>query len=64
MKVSLNGTLVEADAARIDPRDRGFTLSDGVFEKPEQREEVIRLFRKGQEVYRKIAAEGRAPARP
>ena len=32
MKISLNGVLVEADAARIDPRDRGFTLSDGVFE--------------------------------
>ena len=35
----------------------------GEFQKLEHREEVIRLFRKGQDVYRKIAAEGRAPAR-
>lgn len=32
MKVSLNGVVCDADAARIDPRDRGFTLGDGVFE--------------------------------
>ena len=32
MKVSLNGVLVDAEDARIDPRDRGFTLGDGVFE--------------------------------
>ena len=30
--VWLNGDLVAADAARIDPRDRGFLLGDGVFE--------------------------------
>ena len=28
----LNGGLVAAEAARIDPADRGFTLGDGVFE--------------------------------
>lgn len=28
----LNGELVEADRARIDPGDRGFTLGDGLFE--------------------------------
>lgn len=28
----LNGTLVDAGAARIDPSDRGFTLGDGLFE--------------------------------
>jgi branched-chain amino acid aminotransferase len=32
MIVSVNGVLSEADEARIDPRDRGFTLADGVFE--------------------------------
>lgn len=32
MKVWLNGTLVEADEARISPLDRGFLLGDGVFE--------------------------------
>ena len=32
MTVWLNGALVEADAARIDPSDRGFTLGDGLFE--------------------------------
>ena len=32
MKLWLNGTIVEQDAARIDPADRGFTLGDGVFE--------------------------------
>jgi branched-chain amino acid aminotransferase len=30
--VWLNGALVAADVARIDPADRGFTLGDGVFE--------------------------------
>lgn len=29
---SLNGTLVPADDSRLDPRDRGFTLGDGLFE--------------------------------
>lgn len=32
MKVSLNGEIMEADAARIAPDDRGFTLGDGLFE--------------------------------
>ena len=32
MIVWLNGELVPADEARIDPRDRGFLLGDGVFE--------------------------------
>jgi branched-chain amino acid aminotransferase len=32
MKISINGVITDGDAARIDPRDRGFTLSDGVFE--------------------------------
>ena len=32
MKVWLDGHIVEADAARIDPRDRGFTLGDGLYE--------------------------------
>jgi branched-chain amino acid aminotransferase len=30
--VWLNGALLAADSARIDPADRGFTLGDGVFE--------------------------------
>jgi branched-chain amino acid aminotransferase len=32
MKCSLNGALLSADAARIDPADRGLLLGDGVFE--------------------------------
>ena len=32
MKISINGTITDDTAARIDPRDRGMTLSDGVFE--------------------------------
>ena len=32
MIVSINGVLTTAEDARIDPRDRGFTLGDGVFE--------------------------------
>lgn len=32
MKVYLNGALVAAGEARIDPADRGFTLGDGLFE--------------------------------
>ena len=32
MPVWLNGRIVEEDAARIDPRDRGFLLGDGLFE--------------------------------
>jgi branched-chain amino acid aminotransferase len=30
--VWLNGALIDADAARLDPTDRGFTLGDGLFE--------------------------------
>ncbi|MFO1073937.1 MAG: aminotransferase class IV [Geminicoccaceae bacterium] len=32
MPVWLNGRIVEEEAARIDPRDRGFLLGDGLFE--------------------------------
>ncbi len=32
MIIDIDGTLTDADAARIDPADRGFTLGDGVFE--------------------------------
>jgi branched-chain amino acid aminotransferase len=32
MIVWLNGDLADADEARIDPTDRGFTLGDGLFE--------------------------------
>lgn len=32
MKVLLNGVLLDVDAARISPADRGFTLGDGLFE--------------------------------
>jgi branched-chain amino acid aminotransferase len=32
MIIDLNGTLTEADEARLDPADRGYTLGDGVFE--------------------------------
>ena len=32
MKISLNGELVDAASARIDPSDRGLTLGDGLFE--------------------------------
>ncbi len=32
MTVWLNGELLDADSARIDPSDRGFLLGDGVFE--------------------------------
>lgn len=32
MKIWLNGAVCEADDARIDPRERGFLLADGVFE--------------------------------
>ena len=30
--IYLNGAIVPADLARIDPADRGFTLADGLFE--------------------------------
>ncbi|WP_374379193.1 aminotransferase class IV [Dongia sp.] len=32
MMLWMNGALLPADQARIDPRDRGFTLGDGLFE--------------------------------
>lgn len=32
MKIWLNGTLLDERKARIDPRDRGFLLGDGLFE--------------------------------
>lgn len=32
MKIMLNGEIMDADAGRIDPSDRGFLLGDGVFE--------------------------------
>jgi len=32
MIIDINGTLTDAEAASIDPTDRGFTLGDGVFE--------------------------------
>jgi len=32
MSIWLNGKLVPAELARLDPRDRGFTLGDGLFE--------------------------------
>jgi len=32
MSLWLNGKLVPAELARLDPRDRGFTLGDGLFE--------------------------------
>ncbi|MBL4544488.1 MAG: aminotransferase class IV [Oceanicaulis sp.] len=31
-KLWLNGEMLDADAARIDPSDRGFLLGDGAFE--------------------------------
>jgi branched-chain amino acid aminotransferase len=31
-KIHLNGRLIDADAARIDPADRGLLLADGLFE--------------------------------
>ena len=31
-KIALNGKIVDADTARIDPSDRGLTLGDGLFE--------------------------------
>src|SRR3954471_10356898 len=32
LMIYLNGAIVPADFARIDPADRGFTLADGLFE--------------------------------
>ena len=42
MKVSINGVLMDANAARIDPADRGFTLGDGVFETIAVRRNAVR----------------------
>jgi branched-chain amino acid aminotransferase len=42
MKVSLNGVVMEAAEARIDPADRGFTLGDGVFETIVVRRNAVR----------------------
>jgi branched-chain amino acid aminotransferase len=42
MKMSLNGVVMDADAARIDPADRGFTLGDGVFETIVVRRNAVR----------------------
>jgi branched-chain amino acid aminotransferase len=39
--VFVNGTLTAADAASISPRDRGFTLADGLFETMRARDGVI-----------------------
>lgn len=41
MTIWLNGNLVDADEARIDPSDRGFLLGDGVFETMAAREGKI-----------------------
>jgi branched-chain amino acid aminotransferase len=42
MKISINGVLSDAAAARIDPSDRGFTLGDGVFETIAVRKNAVR----------------------
>ncbi len=42
MKISINGVLTDADTARIDPTDRGFTLGDGVFETIVVRKNAVR----------------------
>lgn len=42
MKVSINGVLMEAADARIDPADRGYTLGDGVFETIAVRRNAVR----------------------
>lgn len=42
MKVSVNGILMDAAEARIDPADRGFTLGDGVFETIAVRRNAVR----------------------
>lgn len=44
MKIWLNGTIVEAGEARIDPTDRGFLLGDGLFETMLAREGHISFF--------------------
>lgn len=42
MKVSINGEVMDASTARIDPTDRGFTLGDGVFETIAVRRNAVR----------------------
>lgn len=42
MKISLNGILLEQEAARIDPTDRGLLLGDGVFETIAVRKGAVR----------------------
>ena len=42
MIVSLNGELLQVNAARIDPADRGFLLGDGVFETIAVRRNAVR----------------------
>lgn len=42
MKISINGVLIDAAEARIDPSDRGFTLGDGVFETIAVRRNAVR----------------------
>jgi branched-chain amino acid aminotransferase len=42
MKISVNGMLTDASAARIDPSDRGFTLGDGLFETIAVRKNAVR----------------------
>lgn len=45
-KLWLNGALLAYDVARIDPRDRGFTLGDGLFETIRVRQgAILRLSR-------------------
>ena len=45
MIVSINGVLSDADTARIDPTDRGFTLGDGIFETIVVRRNAVRHLR-------------------
>ena len=42
MIISLNGELLQDNAARIDPADRGFLLGDGVFETIAVRRNAVR----------------------
>ena len=42
MKVALNGEIMDAGTARIDPSDRGFTLGDGLFETMHLRKGKVR----------------------
>jgi len=42
MKISINGVVMDASEARIDPADRGFTLGDGIFETIAVRRNAVR----------------------